>query len=58
MTEARAPLAIDPSGKFLLVANQGGDNVVVLRIDEKSGVLSSTGNTVKLKQPMCVLYYQ
>jgi 6-phosphogluconolactonase len=48
--------AIDPSGKWLLVANQDGDNVAVLKIDEKTGALSSTGNAVKMEQPMCVLF--
>ena len=48
--------AIDPSGKWLLVANQNGDNVAVLKIDEKTGALSETGSSVKLEQPMCVLF--
>lgn len=48
--------AIDRSGNWLLVANQNGDNVAVLRIDEKTGAPSATGNSIPLKQPMCVLF--
>ncbi|MBW7839122.1 MAG: beta-propeller fold lactonase family protein, partial [Chitinophagaceae bacterium] len=31
---------IDPSGKFLIVANQKSNNIVVFRIDKKSGSLT------------------
>jgi 6-phosphogluconolactonase len=58
-TEGQIPrhFSIDPTGKWLLVANQGGEGVVVvLKIDQKTGSLSATGNSVKLAQPMCVLY--
>ncbi|MEA2710092.1 MAG: 6-phosphogluconolactonase [Phycisphaerales bacterium] len=57
-TEGKVPrhFAIDPSGNWMLVANQNGDNVVVLKLDEKTGAVSSSGNAVELKQPMCVLF--
>jgi 6-phosphogluconolactonase len=58
-TEGKIPrhFTIDPTGKWLLVANQGGDgNVVVLKIDQASGAPSSSGNQVKVAQPMCVLF--
>ncbi len=46
--------AIDPTGKFLLVANQDGNNVVVLEINSETGGLRATGNSVEVTAPVCV----
>lgn len=48
--------AIEPSGKYLLVANQGGGNVSVLSIDASTGKLSATGKSVKIDKPVCVRF--
>jgi 6-phosphogluconolactonase len=45
---------IDPTGRFLVVANQGGDNLVVLAIDPSEGSLSDTGLRHQTGSPMCV----
>jgi 6-phosphogluconolactonase len=45
---------IDPTGKFLLVANQFTDNIVVFRRDIKTGLLTKTGNEIKLPAPSCL----
>jgi 6-phosphogluconolactonase len=37
---------IDPSGRYLLVANQDSGNVVVFAIDQTSGALSAMGITI------------
>jgi 6-phosphogluconolactonase len=47
---------IDPTGSFLLVLNQSSNNVVVFRIDKKTGRLSPTGQTVEAPGPMCVRF--
>lgn len=44
----------DPSGNFLLVANQDTDTIVVFRINRKTGLLSPTGQIIKVPKPVCI----
>ena len=44
--------ALSPNGEYLLVANQYSNNIVVLRIDKPSGLLSYTGNQVNVSSPV------
>ena len=44
-------LIIDPTNDYLFAANQGGDNVVVFRIDHKTGHLTPAGAPVQISQP-------
>lgn len=46
--------AVSPSGNFLIVANQDGHNLTVLRFDPTTGVLSDNGTAYSIKSPMCV----
>lgn len=48
--------SIDPSGNFLLVANQVTNNIVVFRIDPSSGKLSKTGSEIKADTPVCLKF--
>ena len=48
--------AIDPTGNFLLVANQNGNNIVIFKRDKKSGLLSSTGKTIQVDKPVCLKF--
>jgi 6-phosphogluconolactonase len=48
--------AIDPTGAFLLVANQKSDNIVVFRRDQKTGRLSSTGQVAQVPSPVCLKF--
>jgi len=48
--------AIDPSGEFLLVANQKSDNIVVFRLDQKTGRLNWTGHEVQVPSPVCLKF--
>jgi 6-phosphogluconolactonase len=48
--------ALDPSGSWLLAANQNSDDIVVFRIDRKSGRLTPTGQVVQLSAPVCVVF--
>jgi 6-phosphogluconolactonase len=48
--------AIDPTGRFLLAANQESSNVVVFRIDATTGRLTPTGEVVEVPAPVCVTF--
>ncbi|MBS1598089.1 MAG: lactonase family protein [Bacteroidetes bacterium] len=45
---------IDPSGHFLLVANQQSDNVVIFSINQQTGLLKATGRQIKIPNPVCL----
>lgn len=45
---------IDPSGKFLLVANQGTNEIVVFKRDKSTGALTDTGKRIAVGQPVCI----
>jgi 6-phosphogluconolactonase len=48
--------AIDPSGRYLLAANQKSDSVVVFRIDPDTGRLTPAGSTVEVGAPVCLVF--
>ena len=48
--------AIDPTGTFLLVANQDSDNIVTFKIDSSNGKLIDTGIEAKVPTPVCVKF--
>ena len=48
--------AIDPTGKYLLVANQDSDSIMVFRIDQANGVLSLTRNRLEVGNPVCLKF--
>ena len=49
--------AIEPTGQFLLVANQGSNSVISFRIDQKTGELTPTGSRVEVGNgPCCVRF--
>lgn len=45
---------IDPTGKFLLVANQESDEIVIFRRDHKTGMLSDTDQRIAISSPVCL----
>lgn len=47
---------IDPTGTFLIAANQDSDNVVLFRINASTGDLIQTGVDVKVSTPVCVTF--
>lgn len=47
---------IDPTGAYLLAANQLSNNVVVFAIDRKTGRLSKTGKEIKADTPVCLKF--
>ena len=44
---------LDPTGRFLLAENSNTGTVVVFRIDQSSGKLTPTGQTVEVPEPVC-----
>ncbi|EHQ28493.1 lactonase family protein [Mucilaginibacter paludis] len=47
---------IDPSGNFLLVANQNSDDVYVFKINKNTGKLTYTGNKLEVGNPSCLKF--
>jgi len=48
--------AIDPTGNYLLAANQNSDNIVVYRIDKSSGKIFPTRNGIQIGNPVCLKF--
>ena len=46
---------LDPTGKFVLVANQKSNNISVFKVDKTNGKLSFL-HDVKLSSPVCLLF--
>ncbi len=47
---------IDPTGKFLIAANQDSDTIVVYKIDENTGRLAVTNNKLQVGNPVCLKF--
>lgn len=47
---------IHPSGNWLLVANQRSNNIVVFKRNLQTGLLNSTGETLTLPAPVCLVF--
>ncbi len=45
---------IDPSGHYLLAANQKTGNIVIFKINRQTGLLQPTGNQVEVPNPVCL----
>jgi 6-phosphogluconolactonase len=48
-------LTLDPSGRWLLVANQASDNIAVLARDTRTGQLAA-GKSFQLSKPQCLVF--
>lgn len=44
----------DPSGAYLLVANQNSDEIVVFHRDLQTGKLTDSGSRIKVGKPVCI----
>jgi 6-phosphogluconolactonase len=49
-------LTLDPSERWLLVANQASDNISILARDPQTGLLTATANSSPLSKPQCLLF--
>jgi DNA-binding beta-propeller fold protein YncE len=45
---------IDPTGNFLLVANQNTNNVVIFKRNKTTGLLTPTGPEISIPKPVCL----
>ncbi len=45
---------LDPSGNYLLVANQNSDEIVIFKRDIETGLLTDTGKRVAVPTPVCL----
>jgi 6-phosphogluconolactonase len=48
--------AIEPTGRLMLVANQSGQSVMSFHINQDTGALTPTGNSVEVVSPVCVRF--
>lgn len=48
--------AISSNGKFVLIANQYTNDVIVFERDEQTGWLKNTGNRIEVGAPVCLLF--
>lgn len=48
--------AIDPTGHFILVANQDSDNITIFKRNKKTGKLTATGKEIKVSMPVCLKF--
>jgi len=57
-TQGKTPrsFAIDPTSTLLFAANQQSNNIVVFRIDQKTGHLTPTGQVLDVGAPVCVKF--
>ena len=49
--------AITPDGKYLLIAHQYSNNIVIFKRDVKTGLLSDTGDRIEVGAPVCLTFY-
>lgn len=45
---------IDPTGNYLLAANQQTGNIVIFKRDRKTGLLTPTGEQIMIPEPVCL----
>lgn len=45
---------IDPSGNYLLAANQESNNIVIFKRDAATGLLTDTGKRIEVGKPVCL----
>ena len=57
-TQGKTPrnFNIDPTGAYMLVGHQDSDAVVVFRIDQQTGRLTPTGQTIAVSGAVCVKF--
>jgi 6-phosphogluconolactonase len=44
----------DPTGNFLLVANQNSNEIVIFKRDKQTGLLEDTGKRISVSKPVCL----
>jgi 6-phosphogluconolactonase len=54
MGEVPRNFCIDPTGNYLLAANQQTNNIVVFKRNKQTGVLTPTGEQLSIPKPVCL----
>jgi 6-phosphogluconolactonase len=49
---------IDPTGRWMLIADQGSNSVNVLAVDAKTGKLTATAESIAVPNPVTVTFYR
>jgi 6-phosphogluconolactonase len=44
----------DPTGNYLLVANQDSDEIVIFKVNKQTGLLTDTGKRINTPNPVCI----
>jgi len=59
-TQGKTPrgFAIDPSGTYVLVANQDSHSIVTFRIDKEQGKLLPAGQAAEAPSPVCIRFWR
>ena len=47
---------IDPTGNFLLVANQNTNEIIIFKRDMNTGLLTPTGKKIEVDKPVCLKF--
>lgn len=47
--------ALTPNGNYLIAANRDTNNIVTFRVDQTTGKLQSSGQSIEVSKPVCVL---
>jgi 6-phosphogluconolactonase len=57
-TQGKIPrnFAIDPTGKYLVAANQNSDKMVVFDVDQNNGQLKPAGQVLSVPAPVSILF--
>jgi 6-phosphogluconolactonase len=50
--------SFDPTGTFLLVANQRSDDIIIFRRNAQSGLLRDTGKRIDIGNPVCIKWIE
>jgi len=45
---------IDPTGQYLIVGSQRSNTIVIFKIDQETGALNPTGQTLEVGTPVCI----
>ncbi len=55
-TEGEHPrnFIIDPTGNYLLVANQDSESIIIFKRDQETGMLTDTGKKIHIPRPVCL----
>ena len=48
---------LSPDGDFLLVANQDSNNIVTMKVDKETGLLTPTGDVAECSMPVCLVWW-